>query len=167
MSFPSCRIIDILLLILILRAPIYRLPMKLPICLCLHNADFQGQWPLRNAAETEEVCSIFNITQDACLEYVKCGSTFNLLHAASSYIRLYQNGFGVVGVSRDYGERCRARYPIFWGLSKIEGLPNPDPSDSAPWNGQTPKAEKFPITTQCLPSPDESATAYAFPWSVI
>lgn len=36
---------------------------------------------------------------------------------------------GVAGVSAVYGERAKARYPIFWGLSHIGGFPNPDPSD--------------------------------------
>jgi hypothetical protein len=32
-------------------------------------------------------------------------------------------------VSKKYGTRSWARYPIFWGLEKIGQLPNPDPSD--------------------------------------
>lgn len=41
-------------------------------------------------------------------------------------------GFGAVGVSKKYGGRSLARYPIFWGLDKIGSLPNPDPTDTAP-----------------------------------
>jgi len=60
---------------------------------------------------------------------VKCGSSFNILNASVTYIRLYQSGVGVVGVSAVYGERAKARYPIFWGLSNVGGFSNPDPSD--------------------------------------
>lgn len=57
-----------------------------------------------------------------------------MLHAAASYLRIHQNGFGAVGVSKKYGDRSYARYPIFWGLSKIGQLPNPDPTDTADWD---------------------------------
>jgi alpha-1,3-glucan synthase len=57
-----------------------------------------------------------------------------LLHAASSYLRIHQKGFGAVGVSKKYGKRSYARYSIFWGLNKIGALPNPDFSDTADWN---------------------------------
>lgn len=62
------------------------------------------------------------------------GEVFNLLHAGASYLRVHQKGFGAVGVSKKYGVRSFARYSIFWGLSKIGALPNPDPSDQEPWN---------------------------------
>ncbi|KAK5176271.1 Cell wall alpha-1,3-glucan synthase ags1, partial [Cryomyces antarcticus] len=51
-----------------------------------------------------------------------------------SILRIHQNGFGAVGVSKKYGKRSYARYPIFWGLKKIGALPNPDPSDVAEWD---------------------------------
>lgn len=57
-------------------------------------------------------------------------SVFNLLHAGASYLRIHQEGFGAVGVSRKYGDRSFARYPIFWGLKKVGQLPNPDPTVS-------------------------------------
>jgi hypothetical protein len=66
--------------------------------------------------------------------YVQFGDVFNLLHAGASYIRIHQKGFGVVGVSKKYGKRSWARYPIFWGLKDIGNLPNPDPSDTAPFS---------------------------------
>jgi len=56
------------------------------------------------------------------------------LHAAVSYLRVHQAGFGAVGVSKKYGDRSFARYPIFWGLSQIGQLPNPDPSDMEEWD---------------------------------
>ena len=61
------------------------------------------------------------------------GEVFNLLHAGVSYLRIHQKGFGAVGVSRKYGKRSFARYPIFWGLSSIGSLPNPDPTDTSVW----------------------------------
>jgi alpha-1,3-glucan synthase len=114
---------------------------------------------MRNAAETEEVCSIFNISDEISLAYVKYDSSFNLLHSASSYIRLFQNGFGVVGVSKDYGERCRARYPIFWGLSKIDGLPNPDPTDSMSCHDGLPRVNMISNISSTVPASDEHSTA--------
>ncbi|EEB06005.2 cell wall alpha-1,3-glucan synthase mok11 [Schizosaccharomyces japonicus yFS275] len=111
-------------------APIYLLPDVIPVAMSLHNAEFQGLWPLRTVEEKDEVCSVFNIPVALCNKYVQFGSVFNLLHAGASYIRIHQKGYGVVGVSKKYGKRSWARYPIFWGLKKIGKLPNPDPSDA-------------------------------------
>lgn len=36
-------------------APLYLLPQTIPVCLSLHNAEFQGLWPLRTTKEFEEV----------------------------------------------------------------------------------------------------------------
>ena len=115
-------------------APLYLLPRTIPCCLSLHNAEFQGLWPMRNKKEQEEVCKAFNLSKDVVEKYVQFGEVFNLLHAAASYLRVHQKGFGAVGVSNKYGPRSYARYPIFWGLSEIGKLPNPDPSDTEPWN---------------------------------
>ncbi|KAL1865860.1 Cell wall alpha-1,3-glucan synthase ags1 [Diaporthe australafricana] len=116
-------------------APLYLLPERtIPCALSLHNAEFQGMWPMRTSEENKEVCSVFNLDQEVVKQYVQFGSVFNLLHAGASYLRVHQKGFGAVGVSKKYGDRSYARYPIFWGLSKIGQLPNPDPSDTAEWN---------------------------------
>ncbi|KAM7214975.1 alpha-1,3-glucan synthase [Rhypophila decipiens] len=115
-------------------APLYLLPQTIPCCLSLHNAEFQGMWPMRTPAEQKEVCDVFNLPPEVVKEYVQYGSVFNLLHAGASYLRLHQRGFGAVGVSRKYGDRSLARYPIFWSLKNIGQLPNPDPSDTADWN---------------------------------
>ncbi|EEB09010.2 alpha-1,3-glucan synthase Mok13 [Schizosaccharomyces japonicus yFS275] len=112
-------------------APCYLLPSVIPCALSLHNAEFQGLWPLRTPEEKAEVCSVYNISSRICSKYVQFGNVFNLLHAGVSYLRIHQKGFGVVGVSNKYGKRSRARYPIFWGLKKIGKLPNPDPTDTA------------------------------------
>jgi alpha-1,3-glucan synthase len=112
-------------------APLYLLPNIIPCALSLHNAEFQGLWPLRTEQEKEEVCSVYDISESICSRYVQFGNVFNLLHAGVSYLRIHQKGFGVVGVSKKYGKRSWARYPIFWGVKKIGKLPNPDPSDTA------------------------------------
>ncbi|GAB1318283.1 alpha-1,3-glucan synthase [Madurella fahalii] len=115
-------------------APLYLLPQTVPCCLSLHNAEFQGMWPLRTPEEQKEVCDVFNLPPDVVKDYIQYGSVFNLLHAAASYLRVHQRGFGAVGVSRKYGGRSLARYPIFWSLKNIGQLPNPDPSDTAEWD---------------------------------
>ena len=110
-------------------APIYLLPKVIPVCLSLHNAEFQGLWPLRTKDEMKEVCSAFNISKEHCTKYVQFGNTFNLLHAAASFISEHQNSIGVAGVSDKYGKRSWARYPALWTLKHVDSLPNPDPSD--------------------------------------
>jgi alpha-1,3-glucan synthase len=112
-------------------APIYLLPKVIPVCLSLHNAEFQGLWPLRTKEEMKEVCSAFNISKEHCTKYVQFGNTFNLLHAAASFISTHQKSVGVAGVSDKYGKRSWARYPALWTLKHVDSLPNPDPSDIA------------------------------------
>lgn len=115
-------------------APLYLLPQVVPVCLSLHNAEFQGLWPMRTPDETKEVCEVFNLPMEVVKKYVQYGTVFNLLHAGASYLRYHQRGFGAVGVSKKYGDRSLARYPIFWSLKAIGQLPNPDPSDTAEWD---------------------------------
>jgi alpha-1,3-glucan synthase len=112
-------------------AGIYLLPKVIPACLSLHNAEFQGLWPLRTKEEMKEVCSAFNISKEHCTKYVQFGNTFNLLHAAASFISVHQKSIGVAGVSDKYGKRSWARYPALWTLKHVDSLPNPDPSDIA------------------------------------
>ena len=119
-------------------APLHLLPKVIPCCLSLHNAEFQGLWPMRNPVEMDEVCRVYNLDPDTVRKYVQFGEVFNLLHAGASYLRIHQKGFGAVGVSTKYGKRSFARYPIFWGLTKIGALPNPDPTDTAEWDKQLP-----------------------------
>jgi alpha-1,3-glucan synthase len=92
-------------------APLYLLPKTLPCCLSLHNAEFQGLWPMRTADERDEVAGVFNLPPKVVKKYVQYGSVFNLLHAGASYLRIHQSGFGAVGVSKKYGDRSHARYP--------------------------------------------------------
>ncbi|KAL3418573.1 alpha amylase [Phlyctema vagabunda] len=120
-------------------APVHLLPRTIPCCLSLHNAEFQGLWPMRTGKERKEVCAVYNLSEEVVQKYVQFGDVFNLLHAGASYLRIHQKGFGAVGVSKKYGKRSWARYPIFWGLNKIGNLPNPDPSDTGEWTGEQDK----------------------------
>lgn len=129
-------------------APIHLLPATIPICLSLHNAEFQGLWPMRTPKEVEEVCKVYNLAPEVAGKYVQFGEVFNLLHAGASYLRVHQQGFGAVGVSKKYGKRSYARYPIFWGLKKVGNLPNPDPSDTGEWDKQLPKEEDIHVDTE-------------------
>ncbi|SMR54883.1 unnamed protein product [Zymoseptoria tritici ST99CH_3D1] len=115
-------------------APLYLLPRTIPCCLSLHNAEFQGLWPMRGKKEQDEVCKAYNLSREVVQKYVQFGEVFNLIHAAASYLRVHQKGFGAVGVSNKYGPRSWARYPVFWQLKAIGKLPNPDPSDVEPYN---------------------------------
>ncbi|QDS69285.1 hypothetical protein FKW77_002461 [Venturia effusa] len=126
-------------------APLYLLPETIPCCLSLHNAEFQGLWPMRTPKERAEVCSVFNLSEKIVAQYVQFGSVFNLLHAGASYLRVHQKGVGAVGVSNKYGKRSWARYPIFWGLKAIGKLPNPDPTDTEAWDKQLPKEEDIHV----------------------
>lgn len=42
-------------------APLHLLPKVVPCLLSLHNAEFQGLWPMRSEAESQEVCEIYNL----------------------------------------------------------------------------------------------------------
>jgi alpha-1,3-glucan synthase len=126
-------------------APLYLLPQTIPACLSLHNAEFQGLWPMRTQKEREEVCAVFNLDPEIAARYVQFGEVFNLLHSGASYLRVHQQGFGAVGVSKKYGKRSYARYPIFWGLKKVGNLPNPDPSDTGEWNKELPKEDDIRV----------------------
>ncbi|KAF9649034.1 UDP-Glycosyltransferase/glycogen phosphorylase, partial [Thelephora ganbajun] len=111
-------------------APIYLFPKVVPACMSLHNAEFQGLWPLRTKEEMKEVCSAFNISKEHCMKNLRFRNTFNLLHAAVSFISVHQNSVGVAGVSDKYGKCSWARYPALWTtLKHVDSLPNPDPSD--------------------------------------
>ena len=101
-----------------------------PCCLSLHNAEFQGLWPMRTPKECKEVCEVYNVSPHVARKCVQYGEVFNLLHAGASYFRIHPRSFGAVGVSAKYGKRSLARYPIFWSLAKIGKLPNPDPTDT-------------------------------------
>ncbi|KAJ5907643.1 hypothetical protein N7495_000325 [Penicillium taxi] len=129
-------------------APLYQLPETIPICLSLHNAEFQGMWQMRTQKEKVEVCSVFNLDIDVVARYVQFGEIFNLLHGGASYLRLHQQGFGAVGVSKKYGKRSYARFPIFWGLRKVGNLPNPDPSDTGEWNRELPIESQINVDSE-------------------
>lgn len=88
---------------------------------------------------------VFNLPEELVRKYVQFGDVFNLLHAGASYLRVHQKGFGSVGVSKKYGSRAHARYPIFWGLDKIGQLPNPDPTDIAELDNKLIKSTKVVV----------------------
>lgn len=73
---------------------------------------------------------MFNLPVHTAIQYVQFGQVFNLLHAGASLLRKHQEGYGAVGVSKKYGRRSHARYPILWGLNEVQALQNPDPSDT-------------------------------------
>lgn len=123
-------------------APLYLLPQTIPVCLSLHNAEFQGMWSLRSKGEMAEICNVFNLSKEIVKTYVQFDKVFNMLYAGASYLRHHQGGYGAVGVSKKYGTRAYKRYPIFWGLSEIGSLPNPDPDDMDDWDGALTKELK-------------------------
>lgn len=111
-------------------APLYLLPHQtVPVAVSLHNAEFQGAWPLRTQEECAEMAALFDLDPQTVREYVRFGDVFNPLHAAVRYVERHQKGVGVVGVSEKYALRAHARYPVFWTLPSVGALPNPDPSD--------------------------------------
>ena len=122
-------------------APLYLLPQRIPCCLSLHNAEFQGLWSVSTPDRMNEICRAFNLDKRIVKNYVQFGEVFNLLHSGASILRKHQAGFGAVGVSKKYGKRSFARYPIFWGLNKIGALPNPDPTDVAEYDKILPSAD--------------------------
>ncbi|KAL8948183.1 MAG: hypothetical protein Q9222_005608 [Ikaeria aurantiellina] len=126
-------------------APLHLLPQIIPCCLSLHNAEFQGLWAIRSPAEMDEIANVYNLSQEIVSQYIQFGEVFNLLHGGVSYLRVWQRGFGAAGVSAKYGKRSFARYPIFWGLPKIDSLPNPDPTDTAEWNNENPKIKDIEV----------------------
>jgi alpha-1,3-glucan synthase len=129
-------------------AQLHLLPQVIPCALSLHNAEFQGMWSLKTNAEMEEICQVYNLPREVVEKYVQFGEVFNLLHAGASYLRVHQKGFGSVGVSAKYGKRALMRYPIFWGLTKVGALPNPDPSDTGAWDKILPKEEDIHVNEE-------------------
>lgn len=55
-------------------APLYLLPRVIPVALSLHNAEFQGMWPMRTPEESKEVCEVYNLSEEIVKEYVQFGS---------------------------------------------------------------------------------------------
>jgi alpha-1,3-glucan synthase len=58
-------------------APLYLLPETIPCCLSLHNAEFQGLWPMRTPQEREEVSKVYNLEPSIVEKYVQFGEVFN------------------------------------------------------------------------------------------
>lgn len=60
-------------------APLHLLPMVIPCVLSLHNAEFQGLWPMRTLPEKEEVCEVYNLDPSIVSKYVQFGEVFSKL----------------------------------------------------------------------------------------
>ena len=111
--------------------PLYLLPKVIPICLFLHNTEFQGLWPLRTKEEMKEVCSAFNISKEHCTKYVQFGNTFNLLHAAASFISNFETPSALL-VSR----------------TSTANVPGPVTPLSGPSNTSTPCQIRTPVISR-------------------
>ncbi len=119
-------------------APLHLLPRVIPCCLSLHDAEIQGSWPIRTTQEIDDLRRVYNLTLEVIRQYVQFGEFFNLLHAGATYLRVWQNGFGVVGVStKQHSARSFARHPISWGLKKIRTVPYPDLTDTGNLNSDS------------------------------
>lgn len=119
---------------------------------------------MRDPRETGEICAVFNLPEPVVARYIQFGEIFNLLHAGASILRIHQKGFGAVGVSKKYGKRSWARYPIFWGLKKIGALPNPDPSDIADWDKKLANPNDIPVNEN-MESDRENLKKQAQEWA--
>ena len=85
-------------------APLYLLPRTVPLVLTLHNAEYQGNYPLVDAAQTRRLQHIFNLPRAACEEYSWTCGTFNLMWAAVQYLQRHQRGAGFPrGDARTWG----------------------------------------------------------------
>ena len=58
-------------------APLHLLPAVIPCVLSLHNAEFQGLWPMRSAKERNEVCQVYNLDPEVVGKYVQFGEVFS------------------------------------------------------------------------------------------
>ena len=58
-------------------APLHLLPDVIPCVLSLHNAEFQGLWPMRSPSERDEVCKVYNLDPAVVQRYVQFGEVFS------------------------------------------------------------------------------------------
>ena len=58
-------------------APLHLLPTVVPCVLSLHNAEFQGLWPMRTDQEREEVCDVYDLDPSIVSKYVQFGEVFS------------------------------------------------------------------------------------------
>ena len=58
-------------------APLHLLPDVIPCVLSLHNAEFQGLWPMRSVKERNEVCQVYNLDPEVVGKYVQFGEVFS------------------------------------------------------------------------------------------
>ncbi|MCJ1466639.1 Cell wall alpha-1,3-glucan synthase ags1 [Pseudocyphellaria aurata] len=110
-------------------APLHLPPRFIPSCLSRHNGELQGSWRVRTPREIVELCRIYNLELEFVRKHVQFGEVFNVLQAGASCICVWQNGFGIVGVSKKHSTRSFIRHPVFCGLGKIGSLPYANPTD--------------------------------------
>lgn len=55
-------------------ALLHLLPRTVPAALSLHNAEFQGMWPMRTRAECKEVSKVFNLPPAVVKKFCQFGS---------------------------------------------------------------------------------------------
>ena len=63
-------------------APLHLLPDVIPCVLSLHNAEFQGLWPMRNESEVQEVCDVYDLDLALVQKYVQFGEVFSKSQSA-------------------------------------------------------------------------------------
>jgi alpha-1,3-glucan synthase len=121
-------------------APLYLLPETIPCCIHLPNAEIPDSWKIRSPREHNELCRIYNLSQSIVESYIQFGQdpNFNILYAGLSYLRKHQLGLGAFSFSNKYGTISFVQHPLFKGLSTIQRVAPPDPSDTQPWD---PEAE--------------------------
>ena len=75
-------------------APLYLLPYTMPLVLTLHNAEYQGNYPLVDHAQTKRLQCIFNLPKEVCQEYSWCvqanSAVITLLHSTAQ-----RHGIGI------------------------------------------------------------------------
>ena len=64
-------------------APLHLLPDVIPCVLSLHNAEFQGLWPMRSVKERNEVCQVYNLDPEVVGKYVQFGEVFSKCRSSS------------------------------------------------------------------------------------
>ena len=69
-------------------APLHLLPDVIPCVLSLHNAEFQGLWPMRTLSEREEVCEVYNLDPSIVQRYVQFGEVFSTFRIPSHFFPL-------------------------------------------------------------------------------
>jgi len=102
------------------------LQRPLPVVVTLHNADYQGAITTQQMGKKEArwFSEIFDLPEDRIVSECFNDATFNMLKPAVMYVKKYQGGYGICGVSKNYAEEVRQKHSIFWVLPEIRGIDN-------------------------------------------